>query len=312
MTREVFDVQKGLFKFSASKDLVYQINELSGMMNDRHLNWFHFTGRMMAKALFDGMALSAHLTRSLYMNILRAPITLEDMQIIDKEEYNSLVWMRENDITDVIYESFSVVQDHLGEQVEVEMIPGGKDKEVTNQNKEEYIQMKIQFMAYECKKDQIDRFLAGFWEVIPVDLIRVFTCSELEQMMCGTPKIDMADWQSHTFYNGEFAPSHEVIQWFWQVVDAMEDTDRAKVLQFITASSVVPVEGFKGLQGSRGDACPFTIQSVEYTQTGGALQLPKAHTCFNKLDLPIFPSKEILDKSIHLAISIECEGFYHE
>ena len=47
-------------------------------------------------------------------------------------------------------------------------------------------------------------------------------------------------------------------------------------------------------------------------QVAPSLQLPKAHTCFNKLDLPEYPSKDVLVKSINLAIEVECEGFYHE
>jgi len=312
MTREVFDANKGLYKFGESSDLVYQINEMSGLLNERHLNWFHFTGRMMAKALFDGMALSAHLSRTLYQNLLKQSITLEDFQIISPTEYTSLCNMRDTDITDIFFETFSMTLDRLGSQDEVEFMPGGKDIEVTNENKAEYIQKKLEFISYGIAKDQIDRFLAGFWEVVPVELMQVFSPSELEQVMCGTPKIDMDDWKTHTFYNGSYAPSHEVVLWFWEHVEQMPDPDRAKVLQFITASSVVPVSGFKGLQGSHGDACPFTIVDVPYTQVAPSLQLPKAHTCFNKLDLPEYPSKDVLVKSINLAIEVECEGFYHE
>jgi len=130
--------------------------------------------------------------------------------------------------------------------------------------------------------------------------------------MCGVPKIDMKDWMDHTFYQGVLAPSHPVTKWFWALLESMEDKERSGILQFITASSVVPVEGFKGLQGSRGDASPFTIESVAYNGDGNSLQLPKAHTCFNKLDLPLYPSEECLVKSIKKAIEVESEGFYHE
>jgi len=130
--------------------------------------------------------------------------------------------------------------------------------------------------------------------------------------MCGTPHIDLNDWKAHTFYQGSLSTSHQVTKWWWEVVESVDEAYQAKVLQFITSSSVVPVEGFKGLQGSRGDVCPFTLEGVRYTSVPGALQLPKAHTCFNKLDLPMYPSKEILERSLKVAIDVGCEGFYHE
>lgn len=312
MTREVFDADKGLFKFGASEDLKYQINELSWLLNERHKNWFHFTGRMMGKALFDGMALSAHLTRALYKHLIRQPITIEDFEFLDPQEYNSLKYMKENSIENILFETFSVTQDRFGEKVDVDLCPGGSKKDVTDENKEEYINLKIQYIAYESKKEQIERFLQGFWEVVPTDLMQVFDPEELEKVMCGVPEIDMKDWQDHTFYQGELAPSHPCVKWFWALLESMDDKERAMVLQFITASSVVPVEGFKGLQGSRGDPQPFTIENTVYNGDGTSLQLPKAHTCFNKLDLPLYPTEECMIKSIRTAIDVESEGFYHE
>jgi len=201
----------------------------------------------------------------------------------------------------------------FGEDVQVEFFPGGAEKDVTNENKAEFIEMKIQFLCYDSKKEQIDKFLAGFWEVCPVDLLRVFTCAELEQVMCGTPEIDITDWKNNTFYQSKiFTPTHEVITWFWEYVESLDAATQCKVLQFITASSVVPVEGFAGLQGSRGDKCPFTISDNAYTQPNENNQLPRAHTCFNKLDLPVYPSRKCLFSSMQTAIEVECEGFYHE
>ena len=242
----MFDIEKGLFKFGDAGDFRYQINELSQMLNPQHKNWFHFTGRMMGKALFDGMALSAPLVRSLYKHLLRSlylilpsylptfdltvrvlfvtlltpvlhwsyrsPVELEDLKVQDPQQYASLQYMRDNEVMGtILFENFSIIQDRLGEQVEVELCAGGKDKEVTEENKEEYIKLKVQYLTHGCKKEQIERFLAGFWEVVPPELLQVFTVEELEQVMCGIPKIEIKDWKDHTFYQGELTPSHEAI-----------------------------------------------------------------------------------------------------
>jgi len=87
----------------------------------------------------------------------------------------------------------------------------------------------------------------------------------------------------------------------------MEELDRAEkgnLLQFVTGSSKVPAEGFSGLQGMNG---PESFQ-VTRIVTNDPMRLPQGHTCFNQLDLPEYPSKEVLRERLTLAIT-ETAGF---
>lgn len=47
---------------------------------------------------------------------------------------------RENDITDVIEETFSVQEERFGELVTIELKPGGADVPVTEENKAEFVE----------------------------------------------------------------------------------------------------------------------------------------------------------------------------
>jgi E3 ubiquitin-protein ligase HUWE1 len=38
--------------------------------------------------------------------------------------------------------------------------------------------------------------------------------------------------------------------------------------------------------------------------------LPVAHTCFNALDLPEYPSKEILRSKLEMALEMGSKGFF--
>ena len=43
------------------------------------------------------------------------------------------------------------------------------------------------------------------------------------------------------------------MKWFWEVMDEdFEEEDRARLLQFATGTSGVPVQGFVALQGPHG------------------------------------------------------------
>lgn len=50
----------------------------------------------------------------------------------------------------------------------------------------------------------------------------------------------------------------------------------------------MPVEGFKGLEANRGEKAYFTLQSTDFDILK---PWPIAHTCFNRIDLPIYKNK---------------------
>ena len=46
----------------------------------------------------------------------------------------------------------------------------------------------------------MDNFLAGFNELVPLNLIKIFDAGELELLMCGIGVIDVRDWKQNTVY----------------------------------------------------------------------------------------------------------------
>ena len=51
-----------------------------------------------------------------------------------------LLFDRENDITDVLEETFSMTDESFGEQKQVDLKPGGQNIPLTNENKKEYVE----------------------------------------------------------------------------------------------------------------------------------------------------------------------------
>lgn len=87
---------------------------------------------------------------------------------------------RENDIEDVIENTFSAEDDRFGETITVDLKPGGRDVAVTNENKAEYVQLLVEWRVQRRVEDQFKAFLSGFNELIPQELINVFDERELE------------------------------------------------------------------------------------------------------------------------------------
>ncbi|KAJ2346954.1 hypothetical protein GGH91_002022 [Coemansia sp. RSA 2671] len=302
LSHEMFNPQYCLFEYSAHDTYTLQINPHSEI-NPEHLNYFRFIGRTMGLAIFHRRFLDAFFTSSFYKMILKKPITLDDMQSVDADIHRSLKWTLENDVSDMGF-TFTVDDDHFGERVEVELKPGGKDIDVTEENKKEFVQLSIQYRVCDRIKEQFEAFQAGFHELIPEDLIQVFDERELELLIGGLAEIDMDDWKKNTDYRG-YTESDQVVQWFWKFVTAMDAEHQTRLLQFTTGTSRIPVNGFKDLQGSDGPR-RFTIE-----KSGDVIALPKSHTCFNRIDLPPYPDYDTLASKLTLAIE-NTVGFAQE
>ena len=122
------------------------------------------------------------------------------------------------------------------------------------------------------------------------------------------PDIDVEDWKRHTEYLGAYAnkgSKHKVIKWFWRVLEDWPEEKKARLLQFCTGSCTLPAQGFKALQSNDGNYRQFNIQSISKSEC----LFPRAHTCFNKLDLPIYDCFEELQAFLDLVTNMEITGF---
>uniref|UniRef100_A0A3P9J8U0 E3 ubiquitin-protein ligase n=1 Tax=Oryzias latipes TaxID=8090 RepID=A0A3P9J8U0_ORYLA len=301
LSKEMFNPYYGLFEYSATDNYTLQINPNSGLCNEDHLSYFKFIGRVAGMAVFHGKLLDGFFIRPFYKMMLGKSISLKDMESVDSEYYNSLKWILENDPTELDLR-FCIDEDNFGQTYQVDLKPSGSELVVTNDNKKEYIDLVIQWRFVNRVQKQMNAFLEGFTELIQIDLIKIFDENELELLMCGLGDVDVNDWRQHTVYKNSYCPNHPVIQWFWKVVLLMDAEKRIRLLQFVTGTSRVPMNGFAELYGSNGPQL-FTIE-----QWGTPDKLPRAHTCFNRLDLPAYESFEDLREKLLMAVE-NAQGF---
>ena len=84
-------------------------------------------------------------------------------------------------------------------------------------------------------------------------------------------EIDVEDWKRNTNYT-DYGPHDQVIVWFWKAVETYDNEMRARLLQFVTGTSRVPMNGFAELQGSQG------LRKFCIKKFGEPNSLPRAHT----------------------------------
>ncbi|XP_022524317.2 itchy E3 ubiquitin protein ligase b [Astyanax mexicanus] len=304
LSHEVLNPMYCLFEYAGKDNYCLQINPAS-YINPDHLKYFRFIGRFIAMALFHGKFIDTGFSQPFYKRILNKPVGLGDLESIDPEFYNSLIWIKENNIEECGLEMFFCVdKDILGEITTHELKPEGGDIQVTEENKEEYIRLVAEWRLSRGVEEQTQAFFEGFNEVLPQQYLQYFDAKELEVLLCGMQEIDLADWQRNTIYR-HYARGNKQIVWFWQLVKEMDNEKRMRLLQFVTGTCRLPVGGFADLMGSNGPQ-KFCIE-----KTGKENWLPRSHTCFNRLDLPPYKSYEQLKEKLLFAIE-ETEGFGQE
>ncbi|KAJ8302932.1 hypothetical protein KUTeg_019328 [Tegillarca granosa] len=261
---------------------------------------FHMTYLIQCTALYHGKFIDSGFTLPFYKRMLSKKLKLKDIETIDPEFYNSLVWVNDNNIEECGLELFFCSDfEVLGKVDQHDLKPGGSEIKVTEENKEEYINLMTNWRFSRGVEEQTKAFLDGFSEVVPLQWLQYFDERELELMLCGMQEIDVDDWERNTIYRHYQRNSKQVL------VAELDNEKRTRLLQFVTGTCRLPVGGFAELMGSNGPQ-RFCIEKV-----GKETWLPRSHTCFNRLDLPPYRSYEQLVEKLTFAIE-ETEGFGQE
>ncbi|XP_059026576.1 E3 ubiquitin-protein ligase HECW1 isoform X3 [Mustela lutreola] len=295
LSQELFNPYYGLFEYSANDTYTVQISPMSAFV-ENHLEWFRFSGRILGLALIHQYLLDAFFTRPFYKALLRLPCDLSDLEYLDEEFHQSLQWMKDNNITDILDLTFTVNEEVFGQVTERELKSGGANTQVTEKNKKEYIERMVKWRVERGVVQQTEALVRGFCEVVDSRLVSVFDARELELVIAGTAEIDLNDWRNNTEYRGGYHDGHLVIRWFWAAVERFNNEQRLRLLQFVTGTSSVPYEGFAALRGSNG------LRRFCIEKWGKITSLPRAHTCFNRLDLPPYPSYSMLYEKLLTAV----------
>ncbi|TYI61939.1 hypothetical protein E1A91_D10G208500v1 [Gossypium mustelinum] len=297
ITRAAFDVQYGLFKETADH-LLYP-NPGSGMIHEQHLQFFHFLGTLLAKAMFEGILVDIPFATFLLSKLKQKYNYLNDLPSLDPELYRHLIFLKhyKGDISELeLY--FVIVNNEYGEQTEEELLPGGKNIHVTNENVITFIHLVSNHRLNFQIRQQSSHFLRGFQQLMQKDWIDMFNEHELQLLISGSlDSLDVDDLRCHTNYAGGYHGEHYVIDMFWEVLKSFSLENQKKFLKFVTGCSRGPLLGFKYLEPL------FCIQRAAGSASEEALdRLPTSATCMNLLKLPPYRSKEQLEAKLMYAI----------
>ena len=264
----------------------------------QQLQKFKFAGMVLGKALYERQFLDMPFTKIMYKLILGKDVGIDDLKEVDETLHKSLCWMMDNDVTDIIYETFSVtiVDPVTKKSEEMPLCEDGENRDVTEENKGEYVKLLGEWRTHFSVMQQLESFKQGLNMLCPDNLLKQFTIQELELLFNGKKNIDSDEIRAYTIYQGKIDGASKIVLWFWQLLRDMEVEDKMKLLKFVTGSDRVPLDGFHP---------PFNITDGEDMTDD---MLPRAHTCFNQIVLPRYKAYRVMKEKVKVAID-NTEGF---
>ncbi|KAI8894182.1 hypothetical protein BC833DRAFT_605853 [Globomyces pollinis-pini] len=303
-------VQKEFFQVLVSKLLdpdfgmfVYDTDTRYSWINHASLepsSKFELIGIMLGLALYNGVMVQVGFPPIMYKKLLKEEITLSDVKIAFPALGNGLQQLldwSDGDVSDVFMRTFEISYESFGQVTHIPLIPDGENIFVTNDNRVEYVRLYIQHYCTKSIEKQFRYFQHGFYKVCGGKALGMCRSFELELLLCGnnTTELDFRELEEGTTYE-EFSKNHYFIIWFWEIVYSFNINQKRFLLEFVTASDRVPLKGLGSLQ--------FVIQR----NGPDTDRLPSALTCFGRLLLPEYSTRDKLKERLLTAIE-NAKGF---
>jgi len=281
---------------------------------------YEFCGRFLAYCLYQHCRVEAHLSGFIYRCFLEpgryfvgpswksAKLALRDLRTVDHVKAKSLEdlldWDDPDSVEDIFVLDWTVVFEFMGETHTHELCPDGDNVMVTGENREEYVIALCNYFMKESVQINLSSLVRGFLSVIPRECLLSLTPKLLEGILVGQPEIKNSDWDDLRrcvviTNNDGGAGQERLVNWFFEILKEMDTKMRTDFLNFWTGTPRIPAAGFGSV---------YPPIALALTSASNANRLPQTHVCFNRLDVPLYPTKEQLSEKLLKAVQLTGEA----
>ena len=114
---------------------------------------------------------------------------------------------------------------------------------VNNSNREQYVMDYIFWLTDKSIRPQYEAFARGFYTCLDKKALSIFTPGALQSVVEGIQEIDIDGLERTARYDDGYSASHRTVRDFWHVVRQYSPEKKRQLLEFVTASDRVPVNG---------------------------------------------------------------------
>lgn len=254
------------------------------------LDQYEFVGKLMGIALRTKNYLEFQYAPIVWKVLVGQAPTEHDIAMVDTTVMNHLRRVRGWDDETTFFSLFDDADDHQpsftvpntnGDTVDV--VENGSHLPLTYSNRQYYVDKAI---AYRCHEfdGQCRAIQRGLTSLVPHRALQLLTGVELEILICGDARIEVAQLKKHATYQGWDESEAGVVR-FWNAFEQLNYKERSGLVRFAWGRSRLPKEEDWSTHGA-----PFKLTKKN---GGDGAGYPLAHTCFFQLELPEYSSDEV-------------------
>jgi len=293
LLREILDPKYGMFRQYEETQTIWFSED---SFEDEVM--YYLIGVLCGLAIYNFTIIDLPFPLALYKKLLKEPVSLEDLKGLSPTLAKSLqdvLDYTEADLEEVFTLNFEVTREVFGEFRVHPLKAGGENIPVTQENKNEFVELYVDLVLNKSVEVHFKAFSTGFHKVCGGRILELFHSHELMAAVVGNENYDWEELQRNAEYKNGYTENDETIRMFWEVFHELPEEEKRKFLLFLTGSVRIPVQGMKAIK-----ICIQPAFDDRY--------LPVAHTCFNLLDLPQYGTKEKLRYKLMQAIQ-QTQGF---
>ncbi|CAI5461354.1 unnamed protein product [Closterium sp. Yama58-4] len=292
--RDIVDAKFGMFTYNETTRSFW----FSASPIDMPLE-FELVGTVLGLAIYNAHILDISFPLVVYKKLLGKKTCLDDLAGVDPDLHRGLKGLLafQGNVEEVYSWCFEAsYTDVFGSPTTVPLKEGGENLPVTNSNREEFVDLLVDFHLNKLVERQFGPFSHGFLRLCGGRVLKMFQPDELELLICGSPVFDFDELERNARYEDGYTKESPVIKNFWKVVHGLGDAEKRSLLAFVTGCDRAPIKGLASL--------PFVISRAGPDSD----RLPTAHTCFNHLLLPEYSNIDKLHTRLLTAIN-NAQGF---
>jgi hypothetical protein len=303
LCQELKDPTRKLFQLvTACNSSPYRPNPHATSLDE--LSNYRSVGLLMAIALLHNVPFDLPLGNFFYKKLFGYETDIADLKSLDEQLYYNLVSLQENSNVADLCLSFSAsvsASPTCSAMVHIDLVKNGSEIVVTRENVADFIRLRTEFPLEKQIRRQFKAIQMGFKSILPLWSIPKMEERDFDVFVCGQSTTDIEILKLNTDYVNFEDAADPLIQWFWDIMNEMDEHYKCATIQFWSGSKRIQVI----VNGKRLEYAKYEIHLLDDCISA----LPQASTCFNILKLRRYASKEVLLAKLMKALEAMEDGF---
>jgi hypothetical protein len=278
--------------------MIFESNLFIAQENGKYLfandseTWKHRAiGRLLALMIVEGLPIGVEMSLSVYCIILgQKKFHLDDLDDVQYQtSLRQVLKCKERGDCDKLMFTF---ESSDGRNLRNPKDVSGSIEEVSASNVDEYVELMVQYIMYESRREIYEALYRGFDEVLPWTIFSGLVDSrELAVILKGKSTVEFDEFKSRIIFD-YFYNKSEIQEWFFNFIQQGGSDRIMKFIRFATGLETLPVGGISAI-------VKIQVYIINFSPTD---PMPKAHLCTSSVDLPYYSTEAELRDRLDEAI----------